>query len=680
MIALLQKNSLTVQDFFKAEKFQLTLGERQSSAVITVGPEAPAIGVSDWLRDETDPGAGIVWRVKSVATDYATDTRTITCEHMVAALRDMIMFGEVTPGMMSGNTKDKNCTAYQAARYILNRANDWTVGSIGYSKSAPYNFNGDDLYSALETVTSSLMDAWWSYDFSTYPFKLSIKPKSTDVQCEMRMDRNIQSLKKTIDRTRMFTRFYPIGSKDLHISGGGYVEKNANLYGVVCKTETDQTKKTEAELTAWANERLNNHAEPIVTVTVSGIDMSEATGEALDKLTLGTVCRMPLPEYGTTLTERITQLSWSDKIADPESVSITLANQVEDVASIVNQLAKSAGGGGRAAAKDAKEDHAWLVDTEEKAGMLAEAVAGPGADKDWSRVSSIFADGTGLHAQVTYAEGEIVKHQTRLDQNERSIGMVVEVRNGKEMIKAAEIVASVNKGSGNIKLKADHIDIDGLVEKLETRTLGVGGLHVEGMSDFLRPAYFEAGLSSDEPINALAFKVGNQTLNVADATVDGNVLTITYVNGSTVNFSKATSLSGEWSSNKWTVTASPQGNTIAVLPQVHAVSSQGGNYTNVYVGTHDGSNWTNHGSATKLTLSASGLTVNLTDPNGSILATISAENPYPSSASMTQHQNAAGTKNFTAYYLAPDGTTYVSMGQHYWYHSGSNIGSRTVHY
>ena len=51
-----------------------------------------------------------------------------------------------------------------------------------------------------------------------------------------------------------------------------------------------------------------------------------------------------------------------------------------------------------------------------------------------------------------------------------------------------------------------------------------------------------------------------------------------------------------------------------------------------------------------------------------------------SSASMTQHQNATGAKNFTAYYLAPDGQTYVSMGQHYWYHSGSNIGSRSVYY
>ena len=662
MIALLQKNSLTVKDFFKAEKFQLTLSERQSSAVITVGPEAPAIGVSDWLRDETDPGAGIVWRVKSVATDYATDTRTITCEHMVAALKDMIMFGEVKPGMMSGNTKDKNCTAYQAVRYILNRASDWTVGTVGYSKSAPYNFNGDDLYSALETVTSSLMDAWWSYDFTAYPFKLSIKPKSTDVQCEMRMDRNIQSLKKTIDRTRMFTRFYPIGSKDLHISGGGYVEKNANLYGVVCKTETDQTKKTEAELTAWANERLNNHAEPIVTVTVSGIDMSEATGEALDKLTLGTVCRMPLPEYGTTLTERITQLSWSDKIADPESVSITLANQVEDVASIVNQLAKSAGGGGRAAAKDAKEDHAWLVDTEEKAGMLAEAVAGPGADKDWSRVSSIFADGTGLHAKVTYAENEIVTHQTRLDQNERSIGMVVEVRNGKELIKAGEICLAINdakESTATINAKKIYLLGQTIADTITAKYISA---KIAGLSRVTMNSAYATGLQvgGGDITMPNGLKLSTNGVWQLSLSQSGNEYTLTEqkLNGTTRTvgtFSRATTLSGAWSGGIFKVTASPQGNTLSSGMLQNGDVSRSGNYIDIKVNSGD-------------TYTGKTLTVKWTD--------------YLSSMTLSQKVNASGSRQFTAYYLAPDGSTYVSMGQAYWYSSGTNLNtsSKTVYY
>ena len=278
MIRLLNGHSLAVKDLFRAEKFALNLSERQSTATITIGPDAPEISVGDWLQDEDEPGAGIVWRVRTIDTAYETETRTLNCEHIISTLKDMIMFGETKPGTMAGDGKSANCTAEQAVRYILGRQNDWALGAVGYSKSAPYNFNGDDLFSALETVSGSLYDSVWSYDMSRYPFLLYIRPGSTEPSCEMRMDRNIKTLKKTVDRTRMYTRFYPIGKNNLHISGD-YVGRNENLYGIVCKVETDNAMDTEAKLRAWAEEKLNNHAEPLVTVTVSGMDLSEATGE-----------------------------------------------------------------------------------------------------------------------------------------------------------------------------------------------------------------------------------------------------------------------------------------------------------------------------------------------------------------------------------------------------------------
>ena len=48
---------------------------------------------------------------------------------------------------------------------------------------------------------------------------------------------------------------------------------------------------------------------------------------------------------------------------------------------------------------------------------------------------------------------------------------------------------------------------------------------------------------------------------IKNASVSGNTLTLTKVDGSTVTFSKATTLSGAWSSGKFTVSASPQGNS-----------------------------------------------------------------------------------------------------------------------
>ena len=573
MIALLKANSLTVKNRFSAERFALNLSERQSTATITVGPQAPVIGVNDWLQDEAGPQKGIVWRVKTIDTDFATDTRTLNCEHLITSLRDRIMFGEVSPATITGNSKATTCTAAQAAQYVLKQQGDWKLGTMGFSKSAPYNFNGDDLLSALETISSSLLEAWWSYDFTTYPFKISIKPKSTAVACEMRMDRNIRTLKKTIDRTRMYTRFYPIGKNNLKLGGGGYVSKNESLYGIVSKVETDGEKDTADQLRAWANERLNNHAEPLVTVTISGMDLSEATGESLDRLTLGTVCRVPLPEFDTIITERITKLSWSDVLADPESVSITLANQAEDVASIVNRLQKTAGSGGRSAAKKAGEDHAWFVDTETHVGMVAEAVAGPGADKDWSRVASVFVDGDGVHQKITKTQGELVVAEQRIESTEKSWTNTVQAIGKDGKITSGSICLAINESN----------DSEANINASKIYLLG------QTIANQISADYIKAKMAAIPTLNVNNVIAMSIKLPVGGSGSMSSVATETYVKGCVYNlriqssgstytlqqqalgttgwtdvgsFSRATTLGGQWSGGTLTVTATPQGNTL----------------------------------------------------------------------------------------------------------------------
>ena len=505
MISVLNANSVTVKKQFRAEKFALNLSERQSTATITIGPDAGSVSTGDWLRDEDGPGAGIVWRVKTVDTDYATDTRTLQCEHMINSLRDRIMFGTVTPGDMAGKQGAANCTAAQAAAYILKQCPEWTLGTMGFSKSAPYNFNGDDLLSALQTVSSSLLSAWWSYDFTSYPFKVSIGPQSTEVACEMRMDRNIRTLKRTVDRTRMYTRFYPIGKNNVHIKGN-YVSKNEGTYGVVCKVETDGNKATEAELKAWAEEKLNNHAEPIVTVSISGMELSEATGEPLDNLTLGTMCRIPLPEYDTTITERITRLSWSDKISDRKNVTITLANQVEDVATIINSMKSGGGGASRAAAKKEEEDHAWFVDTTDHVGMVAEAVAGEGADRDWSRVAEVMVDGQGIHQQVTKVKGDVVEVKTSIEQLDESIQLKVD---------KGGTITDINLTPGTATINASKINLNGSVWAQDLNSL-------KGDFDDLRSGTATATTLKAQNLYAtVSFHYNAHTITAYPITIEG---------------------------------------------------------------------------------------------------------------------------------------------------------------
>lgn len=83
-----------------------------------------------------------------------------------------------------------------------------------------------------------------------------------------------------------------------------------------------------------------------------------------------------------------------------------------------------------------------------------------------------------------------------ISKNRDAIYMVVGRKNGGYYIKAAAIVASINEDGGtNIRLTADTIDIDGLITALSAKQITVGGLTVNGYSNFYNNANFHASLS-----------------------------------------------------------------------------------------------------------------------------------------------------------------------------------------
>lgn len=597
MIKLLNGHSLTEKARFQPESMPMVLNERQSTATITVGPAAPEIKVGDWLQDMDEPGAGIVWRVKTVDTQYETKTRTLRLEHVINSLRDRLMFGEVKPADMSGTPGASSCTAEEAVQYILDQQSDWILGGFDYSEiTNPYNFNGDDLFSALETVSGTLEKCWWTLDTTVYPFIININHRATVFSTELRMMRNISTAKMTVDKSRMYTRLYPIGKNNLHIDTE-YVSKNENIYGIISKTETDNSISSKMELTRWATERLNNHCEPAVTVTVGVIDLSRETGEELDHLTVGVMCRMPLPGFNTTIEEIITQLNYPDKIRDPEEATATMANIQEDVASIINNLIKSGGRSGRVSAKDAEEDHAWIEDTTDHVTLIAEAAIGKDGDNpvDWSRVAQLGVDGEGISGRVTRAEGDIITAQTAITANEnaitleaqratgaeQSLGAAIQVEAGKisqivtavgedGQVTAASICLAINdSGDSEAKINASKIYLLGqtiadtiTANYIATKIQSIASLLVQNVT----AQDIDANSVSIRPVAGMGAISVATAYNGSSLTLSGNTYTLRLakMNGQydEYTFSRAAALSGAWASGVFTTTASPQGNTL----------------------------------------------------------------------------------------------------------------------
>ena len=356
----LSGHSLTRGEWFEPETQPMILQERDSTCSITLGPDALAIAFDDWLLDDEWPDGPYVWRVKGINDDAGADTKTVELEHVIKILDDLTL-GEVTVEDIAGSGAT-TCSAQAAAAYILSKTSSWTLGDFEYGTSNPYEFNGETLYDALETVTDTLDNAVWEYDLSVYPFKVHIRQRDNAVRCEMRGERNLSSLKRSVSRSGMYTRIYPTGKNDLHIDGD-YLSKNEGLYGRVDHRETDQSKSTKENLQAWAQGRLNRHCEPTVSITITGLELSQETGETLDNLKLNKICQVPLPEYATTITERIVKKQWRDRRKEPENVTLTLANNVRDISSIVKEQTRG-GSGGRAGAGQAKQNYLFEANGE----------------------------------------------------------------------------------------------------------------------------------------------------------------------------------------------------------------------------------------------------------------------------------------------------------------------------
>ena len=679
---LLSGHSLTPARKVPLESMQLTLEEKNSTATITPA-DMTGIGVNSWLKDETNPGAGIVWRVRSIRQAFGNNTTTVYLEHAIVSLKDTILFGNITTAKIAGKTGATEVTAKKALQYILGKSADWTLGTFGYTDSNPYKFDGETLFDAIETVSDSLDDPVWSYDFSSYPFKLNITKRNTGVDSELRANRNLRTITKTIDRSGMYTRFYPIGKDDLHIDGD-YVERNTAAYGVISKVETDASLDTKKELKRWANQRLKRHAEPTVTIDVEGLELADATGEPLDRLTINRVCRIPLPEFGTTIQEKITRLSYADKVKQPENVKATLANNKTDVTKIIADAIKRGGSGRRTSTKQGAEDRAWMEDTNDHVALCAKGIIGTDAqgNPNWERLSKVVVDGKGIHQTVQSVQNGLVNAESKIEQTETSITQVVTAVGSNGKVTAASIMTSINNDHSEIRISADKVFLEGNISlnsvlKVLSNTATFTGLVQFGTDSSTRIRIGSGYVSTPNlriGSGTSVYQVNYAVMDkmVKEASLSGNTLTLKRFDGTTINFSRAiTSWDFGWSSGTLTVTVQPGSQKTPDADKrtlVKGTVSRSGTTITVPIRAQYGSS----GQYTESTgWSCSVNVANVFNSMG-----ITQAKAYVTATGTTQYYGKL-------YYYDASAGAYkaASDSSHYWYYSSANkSGSSTVYY
>lgn len=151
------------------------------------------------------------------------------------------------------------------------------------------------------------------------------------------------------------------------------------------------------------------------------------------------------------------------------------------------------------------------------------------------------------------------------------VGMVVQQTGDGGKIKAAAICAAIRDGGSEAYISADHIRLSGTTTINDIMQVGSGSIQ------FTKPIVVSSSGNS-VIIGGTGMMVNSRHFDVTNVTVSGNTLTITYWDGSTQSFSKATSASGTWSGGIYTVTAK-QGSAVMDTDTTTLFSGEVSNYT-----------------------------------------------------------------------------------------------------
>ena len=294
-----------------------------SDATIDGARELCQASVGDLVRVDTGDGSPEVYRVQE-AEETEPGRVTLYMQHALCTLADAIIPGKST----------KQGSASELLAELLGAQNDvwWALGTVEVPEDRKLKWECDytNVLQGLCDLLDELSGYALGFDMTSKPFTLSVLALSDEDGCECRLNRNIQSLTVTEDRSELCTRLYPT-------NGGAPIDADTiGEYGVISRSLSVEKGLTAEEIHAEAQRMFDAHKHPAVTVTIDAHDLSAITGEDMDSLVPGRVCRVCLPDRGRTIRQRIISRAYADLLGEPGRVTLTLSTEGS---SAVGQLA-----------------------------------------------------------------------------------------------------------------------------------------------------------------------------------------------------------------------------------------------------------------------------------------------------------------------------------------------------
>ena len=438
-----------------------------STASLTL-PDKSGVKVRSFVQLYNAKGSVGVYRVNMPEEGFGSGER-ISLEHGICVLDDAIVPGR---DKITGTPRDvlEQILAHQTT--MARGQYMWTLGDVEADEAEiTVEHDGTKTLEMLSRVMGEIENCMLTFDQSEFPWVVNVVKKKNEASCEGRLSRNIRTIRKTVDDSDLCTRLY------CSLLDGGYMESDiADAWGTVEQgiSLNDDMPKEEAE--AYCRRYLDNRKNPKVAIEMDADEWYAMTGERLDRFEIGDICRLALPEYGVTIEERIVALSYMDALGRPESVTVSIANQVQDMSIKTAEMEKEISDVKGQAAEYAKVTNTTIAHLKEEDSNIKEV---NNKMVKWfsSAQINLDADASGANVGIlaTYEEthGFFEEVSTRVTQAElilhgspdgATAGLMARVDDNE-----AAIILQANELGTLAEIKADKVDLGqyATVERLE---------------------------------------------------------------------------------------------------------------------------------------------------------------------------------------------------------------------
>lgn len=467
-----------------------------ASMQLPKGENVPARG---YVELYTSIGSVGVFRVRSPQDAYGEDITTAELEHAIVEVGDYLVLDKY----------DEMISASEAVKKVFShyRGSKWKLGDISALGSDKIALQTDHvrilevLLEILEQKPNCMMD----FDFSTTPWTVNIVSRGTIVSAEGRLSRNVNAAKVIYDDTELCTRVYyeipdTASGKEPNLKWTYMDSDTISKYGIVEREVTTGLNYTKEEAERIAKEYLNKHKDPRVSVEISAEELSSVTGESFDTFTIGKLFRLALIDYGVTIEEVITGLSWSDVYDSPQDMIVYLADEEDIAINFLHDLdAKGGSGGGGGALKQQEEIWKEYFTRFEQSDYHFDLVANH-VDENMSilQQAGLYIDSNGVLQYATDNEKNLMSHihvqagridivSQKVDDNGNRISAAeIEVNGAKALInlnteKIDKNTASINSANlridgANASITAQAQQIDAQGNKISSAELKLDGL------------------------------------------------------------------------------------------------------------------------------------------------------------------------------------------------------------